>query len=520
MRRGRLGMILTAVPAVLAAGYAVVLALRVADLLTSLYHFPDAAGAPLLGEAIAQGQGPVRLPTQTAFGPLLVDAATAWLPGHRILWMGLGMLVAIGGVAMVTVGAWRLMGSRALLTLALAIAAPPVLLWTLLLQDGHVSTWTATALLGLAVGTVAAGRPAAWSLVLLGLAAGVAEVTDPQLVVAGLLPFVIAVATVRARERRPMTPILLVAGTLVAGVVLCRALMAFLHIEVIDIFSPHPSVGGVTQGIGLALRALVWMGDGGWYGDALGPAAIVGIGFAIVALVLPPLIVTREWRRWRGDDERSKRRLAWALFWTFSEAGLLGSFLLSGYSGEVYQAHYISQISLCVAALLPLAVPESGRIRSLATAAVAVIVTTITVGVATVSASQFAPPLVSPHIDELAAFLSSHHLNRGYASYWDSFNVTWASEEKVQVLPLLQGDLCFGGRATSICPYGFVADSWYRPQPGPSFIAVRDDGPCLHRLPDLGSAVAEHHVGGWTVRVYADDVAARLGRAVNLICPG
>jgi hypothetical protein len=113
----------------------------------------------------------------------------------------------------------------------------------------------------------------------------------------------------------------------------------------------------------------------------------------------------------------------------------------------------------------------------------------------------------------LTDFLRSHGSNRGYASYWDAYSVSWQADGGVTVLPVVdvecpnpEGVFCRMTRA--------ISSSFYAPEQGPTF-SVYDPHALAPagRRPDearYGRPIAEYSVGRMTVYVYAHDIASRF----------
>jgi hypothetical protein len=101
-------------------------------------------------------------------------------------------------------------------------------------------------------------------------------------------------------------------------------------------------------------------------------------------------------------------------------------------------------------------------------------------------------------------------LTRGYAGYWNASSLTWNAHERVLIRPVTA---CANPRGADICPYGLMSvASWYRPQPGRSFLIVDPSTAHVPAVPrGLGPPLASHRVGGMTLLVYPYDIGSRLG---------
>ncbi|MGH3261397.1 MAG: hypothetical protein ACRDNS_05310, partial [Trebonia sp.] len=109
-----------------------------------------------------------------------------------------------------------------------------------------------------------------------------------------------------------------------------------------------------------------------------------------------------------------------------------------------------------------------------------------------------------PAIERL---VSAHHLRIGYAGYWDAASLTWSSDGRLHVHPLIETR-----GHTEPSPLARAA-AWYRPRPAtPSYLVLAphdDDFP--DSLPaDLPAPPRTFRLGQVTVEVYPYDIARFL----------
>ena len=519
------------VAAILAVGgvAAIVLAARMGDLLNATYRFSDAPAAPLIGNAIGTRDVPVVVPTQTAIGMLWIDAAIAGLPAHHAMELVLGPLIALIGVVLLALATRRVGGRRAsLIALAMAAAIPPTVIWTITFQDNHVSTVATAALLGWHLVRLSATQ---WNAktaivsVIVGLFAGIGYASDPQLLVAGMLPFVASlVITWRCRPaaRLPFRAAGVTVAALVVTDLIAQGVMAAQQVQFLNIFAPHPDATGIVRGATLSARGLTWMGDGQWYGGGWAAVVVIGV-LAAGMMVALPVLELRSALRMTGGDEPSTRRILHVLYWGLAFYGLVGALIVSGASSLDVQAHYISGCFFCTAALAPLALTRvRGRALVAGGALVCGVMATNTVSVATIDTHLFSTSAVAPESDGLVSLLETHHLTRGFAGYWEAYDITWRSEGTVQAWPVSQGRSCAGQGTTSLCAHGFSAAGPFRPRGGQTFLITRRDGTdCFTAPPDAsiyGVPTATYRLGVFTVLVYADDVSQHFVPSVDPFC--
>ena len=227
---------------------------------------------------------------------------------------------------------------------------------------------------------------------------------------------------------------------------------------------------------------------------------------------------------------------AYGLFWGLAIVFLLGTFVFLGYGagGAPTQGHYLVGCYLAAAALLPAIVVRFGpvslarwRSSAGATALLAVGVFSVfavnnAVSTATFDASLFYDQLQVPAADDPLPVLLDHGLTRGFAGYWESYDLGWRSNGVLSVWPLLGGSTACAGGAASLCPYAFAPKGEYTPTAGRTFIITPWTGEaCGRSLPSVaifGPPEAVYTRGPYTISVYGYDVASRLSKDASLFC--
>jgi len=116
--------------------------------------------------------------------------------------------------------------------------------------------------------------------------------------------------------------------------------------------------------------------------------------------------------------------------------------------------------------------------------------------------------------EQLIDSLRQRGLTRGYASYWTAAPVAWNTGLGLRVAPVTEDparpdEQC----GEPICPFAYNSlSAWYRPQPGMrTFVVTHPNVDYMRRPPpaSLGPPLEVFQAGGYTVYVFADDVAAR-----------
>ncbi len=521
-----------------AVAFAITLA-RLPALLAAVFRFSDAPELSYISQGLATGHGPQLLPTQTSIGVIWFDELLQWVPFRTAIEYWTGPVLALVMGALIVRTAHLVLGRRgALWTCAMLLVLPPVVLWPLLFPDNHITTYVAAALLGWHVVLDLRDRGSLSRSVGVGVVVGVCIVTDPQLVAFGLAPYVATIAVLRRRvtARQARSLLFTVSAALVA-IGLSYAAMHAQGIRTVAILPGSGGASGVVRGIGLALQTLGWTIGGGWYGDAISAEAV---GLCIAGALAVAVLVAAGLRERQADKPSpappDTPLAGYALYWGLALACLLGAFVLLGYGagGAPAQGHYLVGCYFAAAALLPALAARVG-LRSLtrtgsragAAALIASVVFTLfavntSVSIATFDASQYYDRLQVPASGDPLPTLLQHGLSRGYAGYWEAYDLDWRSGGALSVWPLLGGTNACAGGAASLCPYAFAPKGEYTPTAGRTFIITPWTGEtCGRSAPSaaiFGPPEAVYTRGPYTISVYGYDVSSRLSKDASLFC--
>ena len=534
--RGRWLRVAVLVPLAGAAAYAVVLALRLGGIAAATLHNSDTLNSQLIADSLGRGAGTIWLPADTFVNAVWFDAATRWLPGHRELWAWWPTGLWLLGVTAVAASVRRIAGTPAgAIALVLGIAAPPVVLLNVIPENFHVTTLLNTALLGWFAVVACTGdlpeRRLRWLAIGLGVLTGLDTASDLLLAVTGLAPLIGAVGLVRLREgeagRRPLGAALVVLGATAAAMATTAALTSASGIAVL------PAEGGGIHlatmnrvGINLALAGggLSRIAVGPLLGRDLGATSLWALpaGLLLCAgLALAVGLGARALTVPAGRHPGGAGRRAHVAFWVLSSGLGLGAFLLTTIPAGDNAVRYLVPLCFAAAALAPLAVASAGRTRLLAGGMAGAWIALSATGVVTVPAAAYD---TTPHADleALVPYLEAHGLSRGYASFWDAGALTWASDFRLEVRPVMQGTPCGDPGGRSLCAYHFnSADGWFDPRPVQrSFLLVHPGAACISGAPDPASVavVADVRVGGAELLLVDGDLAAHLVRSSFALC--
>jgi hypothetical protein len=502
--------------------------LRLPTLLDATFRFSDAPELAAIAHAIQSGHGPQNLPTQTSLAVVLLDQAIYGLPFHRFLELATGPVLSLLSFLIMVRTAFLAAGRRAAVgTTLILLVLPPVVLWPLLFPDNHITTVLGAALLAWFVVRSSRVRTRFPLSATLGLLLGILFISDPQLLVVGIIPFIVCVfLQLKRRANFGVRPHVILLLSMGVGIVAGRAIMAAEGITYIQI-GLAPATSNIPSSLSKAFKGVLLATNGAWYGDLLTivfiPAFLLVIAIIVALLVLASQTIRTLLSTTVAQPE--PQLLLYKSFWILSASGLLAAFAILGYgSDDDYQIHYLMPLYLAVAALLPVAkLLWNRKFMFVVPALFSIFALNIAFRTATIDPSNFNRHL-SPasNIDPLPT-LESHHLTYGYSGYWEAYDLTWRSNETIAVWPYSAGSKACDGMTASFCPYSFAPQGEFKGKhSGPSFILTPGaGGTCLPSMPPesvFGTPIAVYRHGPYTISVYDYDVASRFTADKGLFC--
>ena len=363
--------------------------------------------------------------------------------------------------------------------------------------------------------------------ILLGLISGLPLAGDKLFLAWGVLPLI--ATTVLSAWRGPVdaAPRILTFGL---GAAAIAAVAASIFAAVMDaagfqVYAPalkglltFATPAGLAKNLGTFLHGLTYLAGGDFFGSSLTvgddaafiSGALVLAGLAIVLLSVVRKVRTAGERPARGG-ELPTPRFVYTTFWATCLIGGIGTFLIGSPGVDPSAGRYLLGPYVAIAALLPLVASQSAGWRLAVTAAVSVFALTA-------SARLLGLPLTisnnAPSYDTasaLARFASAERTRYGYAYYWDSLDLTWASDFKVDVFPVTSCPK----PTPALCVFKEVQiSSWYTPRHDVRSMLIVDPAWPAANAPDLalGPPIASSTFGRLTAYVYPYDIASRLGR--------
>ncbi len=501
-----------------AIAYLAVVAVRLPGVLTSFYWYSDFPETLRLGVAAfhgGYGQG-LPVPSQSGLGPLWLIGLLNQITGNDAAGMAVGGLLVALAAGFIVWTAHRVVGTRGAVAAAvLCVASPPVVAWEALNPVAHETTLLMTAVCAwqlVALAQAPRGRKLGSSIGV-GVLAGVCLLSDPMVITAAVVPWMICAAVIALRRPERRIAVAVTTGTAILASALLAVLASASGVIMRSNAGLSPSLNGITSGLRTTALTLGQMVTGVWYSASF-PDVIAIAAFALFAALL--YMVTREVTRRSPGAVAGRDLYVW--FWMLSCAGLIASLCLTGlgiqYDPINQTGHYVDGLWFAIAALLPLGLLQRGMVRRAVTVSVTSLVVIAAVGVARMPSYPFEDP---DYVDgpQLTATLAQLGLQHGYGGYWELYAIGWHTDQRISALPLQQCRTASGVKG--LCHYEFSAPAWFQAQPGPVFVIALTDSCynndlCINvaNLAGFPKPEAVRTVGLLQVYIYADDVFAGL----------
>jgi hypothetical protein len=510
--------------------YLILLAVQFRGVVATTILDADAVSAPVIGQLFgsAPAHASVVLGEFGWYQTLLFELATKWLPAHRQIWEVAPYAMTLAGAGLAAWSVWQVAGRwAASLTAVLLVCAAPVTLRLLLSMTQHAPDWFCLGLLA-AFLVLLESRASAlrWRIVVpmtlvVGATMGVNAASDPLVVIAGLVPFSMALlagySLVRGRDG--LRALLLGGAALVVtGICLAITLVVVAALNVSR--EPGLHTTALATGDKIASNFKLWwqsiavLGNGDFFGRGLsftsGLAVACGL-LSIGAVVLLPRMGWRELsiRANRTATPAAAARLTFMVFWCSSAVLLSAAFILSATPVDIHADRYLVGLIYAAAAVIPAI--ATGRLVTeaavLAGTCIFALSGVISMAQGTATRNTEGVPATRV-VDQIARIAGEHHLQIGYAGYWNAAPITWATHFGVQVYPV---SICDQGAHLCRFDLHFIS-SWYTPRPGIGSFLLTD--PSLANVPaptpDLGRPTAVYHVGRITMRTYPYDLATKI----------
>lgn len=510
--------------------YLVLLVAQHRGVIATTYMDADTVSAPVIGQLFgsAPAHASVVLGEFGWYATLLFELGTKWLPLHLRVWEAAPYAIALAGAGLAAWSVWQVAGRwAASLTAVLLICASPATLHLLLSMTQHAPDWFCVALL--AAFLVLLERRAAalgWTvlvpLVLVaGAIVGVNAASDPLVVIAGVVPFALALLAGYLFVRGPDSVRALQIGLATLALtgisaVITAVVMSGLNVTPERGLNTMMLASGEKIGDNFKLwwQSIAVLGNGDVFGRKLSLTYWPSLACAALSIGAVVLLPRAGWRELRAHatgrtSRTTPARLAFMVFWCSSAVLLSVAFVLSATPVDIHADRYLVGLIYAAAAVIP--VIASGRLRSEAAALAGTCIFAlggvISMAQGTVARNTQGFPSGST-ASQIGRIAGREHLKFGYAGYWDAAPITWATRFRVQVYPV---SICDQGKNLCRFDLHFIS-SWYTPRQGiGSFLLTDPQLPNVSApTPDLGPPTAVYHIGRFTMYVYPYDLATKI----------
>lgn len=495
---------------------------------------PDASWAPVLARDLASGPkgGFIFVGQASHLTTIWFLMATRPLPFRDVIWDWAPFVAFLAGLGLIAWACWKAVGQwAALLSLSIGAAATPTMLLPLFAEGIHGHTFFADAVLAaFLVFHVTRWRDVGprvrvMASVLMVLVAGTTIASDPLFIVSGLLPFWVTSGVLWFTHRTRRNKGFAALATVLAGSSVLLAAVIARWMSAYGFRKTYANEGyllasrdQVVRNVKTFRDHLLTLGNG--YFQAR-PAGLLGLGavamalFLCAAVVFTIVLTLRLVLKRRRDDGEDQPVLTYVVFWMASGLGVFGAFSLSTFAaGPSDTSRYVIPAFYALAATVPVLGRRSWWPR-VAAAAGATLFSVLSIAGRNemfVYREYYFLRSMDRDAARVLSFLDSEQVTRGYTGYLTSHYLTYKSDLKVHLYPVIT---CRQPVSTALCPFSVnTRTAWYQPERGVrSFVLFDAAGPSLISPappPDLGGPAAVGHFGDLFVFVYDYDVAARF----------
>jgi hypothetical protein len=523
-----------AIPLVIAAAYLVVFLVQLPHNITAILWDSDYASGFTIPETLAHtgAGGHTVIASSGQWVPLWFGLLTATLPLHRELWAVAPTLLFVATALTVAWSVSQVASRRAgILAALMSLVASPLALAFFMAPVAHNTVYPCTALLGAYLIWLARveGRRRLAAIAappLLGVVTGVCLASDLLLAATAVIPLVLtaAIAGLR-RDRRCRLVALSALATVAVAVPVALLTDATMHsLGFVTIAAPDKVVAlsqlpaqASTLFVGLKALFNGYLGPGrpGTLHTPLGIASdIIMVAALLTLLVVGAITVARFVASGvRRNGTRTPEQLARSLhivYWVASAACACGIFLIASETGGGTNPHesYYATVIFSVAAVIPLLLSRRSRVHWLVATSASVFFAASLVGL-TSDYTNIAAWIASAK-SQVTQVAEANHVTIGYGGYGEASPLTWNTDGRVTVRPLME---CVNPQGAGICPFYIMrVPSWYVPQRRRTFLLVDHEEAWLSSLPGgLGKPLATYAFGAMRMYIYPYDIASRLG---------
>jgi hypothetical protein len=495
-------MTLRWLPALAASAYVATVVALGPQLVENNHWDTDVSGPLALAERL-RGSGPVHIPHYGEWTTFWWLLATRALPWHEQLWAASGYALALTGAALLGWATARVAGRWAGVTAAAAaLVVGPFVVRAFLSLASHVTNPFGAVVL--AVALVLLTRTTSWvPAVVAGLVAGANAASDALLWFAGIVPFALAagllVWTTRRRDVALRAGVTL--GLAVVTAVTTNLVMHALDFHVTGLSVALDRLQDLPENVVHLGRMLALLGGANYALPGPYPHEPLRAAVALlaVAAVVAPLVAAVKLHR----ADATLR--TYAFYWAAVVTLLCLVFVVTPNATDLGPKSVNYLLALAPAAGAGIALLAASRRAQLVVAlGVGTVAAVNVAGVVGGRAEITGGVALQMQARPLVELLEREGVTRGYAGYWDAQNLSWQTDMRVLVAPVVN---C-GER---LCPYNFFTiRSWYEPKGGPTFLLIDPTIPVIHAPPFVSRASASHRFGPLTVYLFEYDIARHI----------
>ncbi|HEX3801750.1 MAG TPA: hypothetical protein VHV75_02820 [Solirubrobacteraceae bacterium] len=398
--------------------------------------------------------------------------------------------------------------------------------------DAHANTLITAAVVGAALVWIVpriaqlSTRQLATAAVVLGVLGGLPLAGDNLYLAWGLAPLVVVtlLAAWRGPEDGAGRVVAFGAGTVAATLLTAIAFGAIMRSEGVRGFAPSynqfltfATPDRFFTNFKTLLRVLPSLTAGTFYGHRVDDRSELEVMSAV--LVFAGLVsgiwsvrrrVANSMPRAAGGGDVVGERFVQTTFWiTVISVGLV-VFMIASPNPWTTDGRYLLGPYAGIAALLPLMLERGTGWRLIVTAGASLFVFSalyqfnsgvlkqMPVGYQTAGTAK-----------AVAAYAKTEHVSVGYGNYWNSIDLMWESDFKVDVYPIQR---CNTNRRL-MCTFSEISiSSWDKPQAGVrSMLVVNPKARQIRgRSKQFGAPIASTRIGGLILYVYSYDIAKKL----------
>jgi hypothetical protein len=544
------------IPLAIAGAYLLLFVAKLPHDIRALGWNPDVGSAFAIPETVSRTgtDGFTVMASAGQWVPLWFGLLTARLPLHRELW---GVAPTLDFVATALIVGWsvRQVADRrtAALAVLIGLVASPIALTFFMASFSHNTVYPCTALLGayLIWLTRTAGRRKLTAIAvppILGIAIGACLASDLLLAATAVIPLTLtAILAATQRDRRSRLLALSALTTAAISLPTAKLTTAIMHSAgYVTLPSPvhYATLSELPSRAALLFKGLKELFNGylgtekpgplhtplGFASDIVMSAALLtllAVGTLTIAKLLAralrasdsptPATPARKddspapATPARGNDSPTPATLARSLhiaYWTISAVSACGAFWIAGEGPVTTHESYYATAIFSVAAVVPLLLSRSDTARRLILAGATVFFAASFVGMTRDYVNVSAP--LARSAPEVVRIAEAYHAQTGYSNWGDSSGLTWGTDGRVIVRPLIE---CQNPSGADLCP-GFQAyvPSWYVPRERRTFLLIDANEAEIRPVPaGLGKPLAVYAFDSMQMYIYPYDIASRVG---------